>query len=403
MIPALEGGAPPDDVWPRTIHVANAAVRRFHFAPGDPRSAVLTLAPNDGVGADRLALWRESSAAPLNVRAPNGNIRDAVALAGGNVLVAVGGNVVEIDARSGAASTRGRFGGEEAFELATDQAASVIALTVTGESRPLVLVDPTGVRSFGPPPDRSFSPMFPNAAVSADGCWAALSCGFDDMYLVDVRSGSVERVPSPSTVPPHESIADPATLQAALNLVGKYTRRIWLSQSGDLLIAAGMIPFRSYAPAMCLRIVVRSGTEFRDSYVAMDSTFSAVDLTPDLALCVASEGQSRDTVAVRDVATGQALAQIRHEGENLLEARFSHDGSRVALAGGGKAFVHRVETRRWRAPGSDNGVWDLTIDGRSTMVAVGGDEFADRFADQSHGLRLDWAAAIALAEKLSAS
>jgi hypothetical protein len=395
------GVASTDEPWPRAIDIPDASIRRFRFAPDDSGAAMLTLAPADSGEGDRLAAWRDTSRSAIRVPAPNGSIRDALALPAEKALVATRGALVEIDVTSGAAGTRGRFVGDDAYELATDRAGAVIALSLAGESAPLAVVDAGRVRTFGPPPDRSFSPMFPNVALSLDGRWAALSCGFDDLYLVEVSTGAVEHVPVASVVPPHPSIPDPVALQGALGLVGKYTRRIWLSSNGDRLVAAGMIPYRSYAPAMCLRIVGRSVAGFRDSYVGMDSTFTAIDLTPDLAICVTSEGQSRDAVTVRDTDTGQTIGRIDHPGENIAEARFSWDGSRLALAGGGRAFVHRFQTRRWRDRASTNGIWYLTIDDRPTMAAVGDADFTAQIHDRVRDSG-DWTGAVALAEKLTA-
>jgi hypothetical protein len=365
---------------------------------------VLTLAPAGPDTGVRVAIWSESSGSLLRLRVPNGNVRDALAMPRGrNPLVAVNGTLLELDATTGAPKPLGRFDADSAYELETDRAGAIVAMSVSGEATPLIVVDGSRARAFGPPPDRSFSPMFPNVAVSADGSSAVLSCGFDDLYLVRLRDGEIEPLPRIGTVRPHPSIADAATLQTALGLVGKYTRRVWLSEHGDRLVAAGMIPYRSYASAMCLRILDRvAGAQFQDWYVAIDSTFTAVDLTPDQQLCVTSDGQSRDVLAVRDVQTGQLLTRIDHPGANIVEARFSSDGSRLALAGGDVAFVHSVQARHWRDPRTDNALWHLTIDDRTVLTAVGESEFVRKYRDRAGSLERDWGAAVALAEKLCA-
>ena len=390
--------------WPRAIHAPGSAIRRVRFAPDDPGIVVLTLAPAGPDTGDRVAVWHESAGSLVRLRLPNGNVRDALAMPRGrHPVVAVNGTLAELNPISGVPKPLARLDADSAYELATDRAGEIIAMSVSGEARPLIVVDGSRARTFGPPPDRSFSPMFPNAAVSADGTCALLSCGFDDLYLARLPEGQVEPLPRIGTVAPHRSIADPTTLQAALGLVGKYTRRTWLSEHGDRLIAAGMIPYRSYAPAMCLRILDRvAGDQFQDWYVAMDTTFTAVDLSPDQQLCVTSDGQTRDVLAVRDVRTGQLLTRIEHPGANIVEARFSWDGSRLALAGGDVAFVHSVQVRHWIQPRTDNALWHLTIDDRTLLTPVGDPEFVRGYRDRAGSLEHDWGASVALAEKVCA-
>lgn len=379
-------------------------IRSLRFSTGGGTACVLAVGPPDRNVADGLRLWNVDTGLDDHTIAVPDWVLDAVMVDPERVVVSSGGHLWVLEARSGAPRERIPFGRRGARELATDRGGRIVAAAFAGLSPPLHVADleTRSCQSFKPPSGDRFTAMFPAVTVSGDGSHVALSFGFASTYAWDLRDGSARRRADPfeSDYLSHPSVADDRQLLARLPTVGSVTRRLWLSSDGRRMAVAGMIPYRHYAPHMCLWLF--DWVEDRSTFVSLDTTFAGVDLTADWRLCAASDGQTRDGVALWDLATGQQVARIEHRLQNISDIRLSTDGSLLAVVSESTLVVHRFGARRWERPGAPaDGFWRLRIDGETRIVPVGSASFVGDFRRYGGEAAESWEGACRAAERVA--
>lgn len=392
--------------WPRRADAGDRLIRALRFTGANDRMLVVALGATDSNVANEVAWFDAASASFAESIAGPSWFMDVVPLEGSDaVLIATGGQAVVCQRSDGVCREYCTFGNGSASELSADDGANMIAGAFLQGPEPLHVLDFDSSRTtaFPDPPGSVFARMSPRLAMSQSGARVAFSFGFGATSVWNVADRSALTIPRPdsSNIITNGPPGLAAQVQEFLPMSGAMARRIWLSDDDSLLAVAGMIPYRSMAPFMCVWLV-RLDAEGPAGLLNLDSTMAGVDLTADFALCVASAGQERDRLAIWDVAAATRLVDFDAGVHDVTDVRIDESVSYIAVAGHSQLCLHRFSAKRWNNESGDaNGFWMLQLNGNRAFAPVGMSDFESRFTDAMRDTPPHWEDAVAVATALS--